>query len=166
VASVAPVPAAGAEPADTVVVVGPAGCVGDGVVVAALEAGLEGVVAEAASDVPPVPLGVAAAVAEVVGSPGVRSGEVLETPLADCDVPELLGIRAAAAWICAASCAAKSVGSGAWMFATARPASPPGWAVRNTSSVGEDMTIPIPAASRSILWSSDKAATLAWSNSF
>lgn len=84
-----------------------------------------------AADVPDVPEAV-----EVV--------EVLDV-LAGC-VPD--ADAAEAAW--AASWPANVVGSGAWMFATAPPGLPPGPVFRNAIVVGAGMTIPIPAASRSI----------------
>jgi hypothetical protein len=54
-------------------------------------------------------------------------------------------------------------GSGGWIRPSAARTPPRGCRDRNVIAVGAGMTIPIRAARRSILWSSDSAATLAWS---
>src|SRR5437588_3506250 len=58
------------------------------------------------------------------------------------------------------------VGSGAWMFESAREMAPLSSARRNDTAVGAGITIPVPAASRSIRWSSASEATLACRASF
>jgi hypothetical protein len=70
-------------------------------------------------------------------------------------------VAAAAAAIWEASASAKLVGSGAWMLPSARAGSPPGDAPTNAIVVGAGITIPIPAAIRSIRWLSLSVATVA-----
>jgi hypothetical protein len=55
--------------------------------------------------------------------------------------------------------------SGVWMLDSAREMAPFPLAGRNETVVGAGINMPIPAASRSIRWSSAKVATLACSDS-
>jgi hypothetical protein len=112
-------------------------------------------------DVEPVALaGEAAAVGLEAGVLAVEAAPAGVAPGAPLVEPPKPAADAEAA-SCALSWAANPAGSGAWMFAIARPTFPPCWAERNATPVGAGMTIPIPAASRSIRWSSARLATLA-----
>ena len=122
--------------------------------------------AAALEDVALVPVGGgAAAVGEAV-APTV-AGALLEVPpgryVAESIEPVVAAVLDPAALpfavvVSDGSCAANPVGSGAWMFASARPTSPEVIG-RKEIAVGAAMTIPIPAASRSIRWSSASEAT-------
>jgi hypothetical protein len=100
-------------------------------------AGLEAPVAE----LDPVAAGFELAAAELE----LELGTVAAGPV---EPPAPAAAAEAASW--ALSCAENPAGSGAWMLAIARPMFPPLCADRNATPVGAGMTIPAPAASRSI----------------
>jgi hypothetical protein len=64
--------------------------------------------------------------------------------LVDCGAVTAADAASAASWL------ANPVGSGAWMFASARPASLPGLGCKNAIVAGEGITIPMAPARRSI----------------